>query len=272
MVRRRLPAGCWAGWTAALVGLTLALAGFVGSARADSAPSDFEAGNKLYEQGKYSEAVGVYERLAQTGEVSLAILFNLGNARFKAGQMGRAIAAYREAERLAPRDPDVRANLRFARNQVEGPSRPASRWHRWLGALTANEWTTLAAAAFWLLFLLLAAMQWRPALARRLRTPALAAAGALVAFAAGLGLTLANDRENPVAIVTAREVVVRAGPFDDALSAFNVHDGAELTVLDRKDDWFQVSDGGKHVGWLKREAVEVYGETHTLRSGAAPRS
>ncbi len=175
------------------------------------------------------------------------------------------------AERLAPRDPDVRANLRFARNQVEGPTHPGRRWQRWLGALTANEWTTLAAAAFWLLFLLLAAMQWRPALARRLRTPATVAAGALMALTAVLGVTLANDQANPIAIVTAREAVARAGPFDDALSAFNVHDGAELKVLDRKDDWFQVSDDGKHVGWLKREAVEDFGETLPLHRNAAPR-
>ena len=47
---------------------------------------------------------------------------NLGNAYFKSGQLGKAIAAYREAEQMSPRDPDVRANLRFARNQVQGPT------------------------------------------------------------------------------------------------------------------------------------------------------
>ena len=33
------------------------------------------------------------------------------------------------------------------------------------------------------------------------------------------------------------------------------HDGAELRVLDRKDDWLQVSDGARRIGWVKRSEV-----------------
>src|SRR5207249_8839840 len=118
--------------------------------------------NKLYEQGKHSEAAANYEKLIQTGWVSAALYFNLGNALFKSGQIGRAIAAYRQAEQLAPRDPDVRANLQFARNQAQGPTLSPSRWQHGLGKLTLNEWTLLASGAVWLWFLLLAASQWRP--------------------------------------------------------------------------------------------------------------
>jgi Flp pilus assembly protein TadD len=68
------------------------------------------------------EAAAAYEQILTNGAVSPALYFNLGNAHFKAGQLGRAIAAYRQAERLTPRDPDVRANLQFARNRVQGPT------------------------------------------------------------------------------------------------------------------------------------------------------
>jgi hypothetical protein len=36
---------------------------------------------------------------------------------------------------------------------------------------------------------------------------------------------------------------------------FTVHDGAELQVLDRKDDWLQVSVGTGRIGWLKQDRV-----------------
>src|SRR5881396_3448439 len=133
-------------------------------ARADNIASAFEQANRLYEQGQFPEAAAAYQKIIVNGQVSPALYFNLGNALFKSGQIGRAILNYRLAEQLAPRDPDIRANLRFARNQVAGAgARPAGWWRRWTGQLTLNEWTTLAAAAVWLWFALLAIVQWRPA-------------------------------------------------------------------------------------------------------------
>src|SRR6266511_3325281 len=91
-----------------------------GLARAGDVSAAFEQANKYYEQSNFTEAAAAYARMIDGGHVSPALYFNLGNALFKSGQIGRAIFNYRLAQLLAPRDPDVRANLRFARNQVEG--------------------------------------------------------------------------------------------------------------------------------------------------------
>ena len=123
--------------------------------RAEIPITAFESANKLYEQGKFAEAASAYASLLQSNQASAALYFNLGNAFFKSGQIGRAIAAYRYAGRVTPRDPDVRANLQFARNQRQGPTLSPNRWQRWLGRLTLNEWTLLAAVAVWLWLLLL---------------------------------------------------------------------------------------------------------------------
>ena len=112
-----------------------------------AAAAAFDSANRLYEEGKFANAASAYEKLAQSGETSAALYFNLGNALFKSGQIGRAIAAYRTGEQITPRDPDLRANLQFARNQVQSPTLSPSRWQRWLGRLTLNEWTLLAAGA-----------------------------------------------------------------------------------------------------------------------------
>jgi tetratricopeptide (TPR) repeat protein len=224
-------------------------------ARAGGPVPGFEAANTLYYEGKFAEAASAYEKLAQPGQASPALFFNLGNAFFKSGQIGRAIAAYRQAEALTPRDPDVRANLQFARNQVQGPTLSASRWQHWLARLTLNEWSLLAAAALWLWFLLLALLQWRPALNRPLR-----------GYVAGLGLgTLflcvclaANWRQNrsaSTAIVIAPDAVVHHGPLEASPNAFTVHDGAELRILDEKDDWLQVSTDPQRVGWIRRDQM-----------------
>ncbi len=230
---------------------------FAGPARAasDSASSAFDAANKLYAQGKFSEAAGAYEKLLQSGQTSAAVFFNLGNAWFKAGQVGRAIAAYHQAEQITPRDPDVQANLQFARNQVQGLTLTVPAWKRWLAKLSLNEWTVLAGAVLWLWFLLLILLQWRPSLRPALRLYSVSL-GVLTALACALlAVTWSEHRSMLAAIVVAKEVPVRQGPLDESQTTFTLHDGAELQVLDRKDDWLQVETGPRRIGWLHRDQV-----------------
>jgi tetratricopeptide (TPR) repeat protein len=230
----------------------LAIFIFAGAAFAADV-SQFDSANKLYEQGKFSDAAAAYQKIIQSGEVSSAVYFNLGNACFKSSQIGRAIAAYREAEKLSPRDPDIRANLQFARNQVQNPTLPPGRVHLWLDRLTENEWTTLAAIALWVCLISLTLMQLRPVLKRSLRNLALASGVMAFAFSVCLGAILPSQ-SNESAVVIGREVSVRSGPLDEAQQAFIVHDGAELPVLDSKDDWLQISTG-QRFGWIKRDQV-----------------
>jgi len=231
--------------------------GFATSPGTGDATAQFEAANKFYEQGKFAEAATAYETIRQSGVASAALYFNLGNTLFKSAQIGRALVAYRQAEQLAPRDPDVRANLQFARKQVTGPTRRAGRVERWLASLTLNEWTGLAAGSLWLTCVSLAAIQLRPRLAQSLRNLPAAGAVTTVIFGVCLGLALANHVGTECAIVTAREVTVRNGPLDESPGAFTAQDGAELRVLDRKDDWLQVTDDNRRSGWLKHGEVAL---------------
>jgi tetratricopeptide (TPR) repeat protein len=219
--------------------------------------SDFEAGNKFYEEGKFPQAVAAYEKVFQSGGGSAAAYFNLGNAYFKSRQIGRAIAAYRQAERLTPRDPDVRANLRFARNQVAGPTLATGKLRGWITNLNLNEWALVAAACFWILFLALAFTQLKPAFRRTLRNYIVAGAAGCVLSGAGLGAAVYVDRAQQTAFAVEPEIQVRQGPLDESKTAFVVHDGAEMLVLDRKDDWLQVSTDPRRSGWIRKSQVLV---------------
>lgn len=216
----------------------------------------FDQANKLYEQGKYADAITAYEKLLQAGQVSAPLYFNLGNAQFKAGQPGRAVASYLRAERLTPRDPDIQANLNFARASVPGgTTRPGSPWTRWVNRLSLDEWTALASVAASLWLILLAGGQikrpWRQSLGGYTATTGIMA-GLLAVF---LGLALEQRFGSKLAVVTVREAVVRFGPLEESQSAFLARDGAELLVTGKKDGWLQVTDGAKRLGWLKESQV-----------------
>src|ERR1700693_1465159 len=90
--------------------------------------AEFSAANKLYAEGKFSEAAAAYEKILGNGAQSSALLFNDANAEFKSGHLGRAIAGYRRAALLSPQDAEIRANLAFVRNQVQGATVHESRW------------------------------------------------------------------------------------------------------------------------------------------------
>ena len=222
-------------------------------AQAALSSAAFEAANKLYEEGKFADAASSYQNLVQSGQVSAALYFNLGNAWFKSGQIGRAIAAYLAAEQITPRDPDLRANLQFARNQTPSPRLSPSRWQRWLGRLTLNEWTLLAAGAVWLWLGLLATLQWRPALRPVLRGYVFSLTITAALLCACAAAALRETRFIRTAIVVTSEVTVRYGPLAESPVAFTVHDGAELRVLDQKDEWLQISAGPRRIGWLRRD-------------------
>ena len=219
--------------------------------------TDFSAANKFYAEGKFADAASTYEKILASGATSPNLLFNYGNAEFKSGNLGKAIAAFRRAELLAPRDSEIRANLNFVRNQVQGATVRESFWQNWLGNLSLNEWTVFAAIAFWLTFLLLAAKQIRPALTAKLKSATWFFAALTIFSGTIVGVQAANHFTKETAVVISSAVTARSGPFDDAQNAFAIHDGAELSVLDRRDDWVQVADGSGKTGWLPAKQVEV---------------
>jgi len=229
--------------------------GDAASVIAISPDAQFDAANKLYAQSKFAEAPAEYNKLIQAGSISPALYFNLGNAYFKSGQIGRAIAAYRQAEEIAPRDPDVRANLQFARNLVQGPKIGAGRIQRWLGTLSTVEWVALSTIAVWVTLGLLIACLIKPSLKPALRSWIWLTIGTTLAIFACARTAVSLNASHKLAVVAINEATVRNGPFDESPSAFTAHDGAELRVLDHKDNWLQVTDGGTRVGWLKTDSL-----------------
>jgi hypothetical protein len=227
--------------------ITLVFAGKLFAADADG---DFSAANKFYAEGKFSDAANAYGKILVSGAASPNLFFDYGNAEYKSGNLGKAIAAFRHAELLAPRDSEIRANLAFVRNQVQGATIRESFWQNWLGNFSLNEWTIFAMTAFWLTFILLAAKQIRPVLAAKLKSATWIFAALTFFSGTILGVQAACHFSKQTAVVIFTEAMVRSGPFDDAQNAFAIHDGAELSVLDRRDDWLLVAAGAGESGWL----------------------
>jgi hypothetical protein len=202
--------------------------------------------------------------LIRQGRISAPVYFNLGNAWFKSGNVGRAVFAYRQAANLAPRDADIRANLRFARRQIGADENGEPQWGRWIQGLTTNEWAALASASLWIWFVILIARQWRNDWKKSLRLPALLMGVVTLVTCASLAVVIHDRFFVKAAIVIVPEASVRRGPFEESQIAFAARDGAEFRLLEQKDNWFQIAGAQGRIGWVQQKDIVVAGNSAPL--------
>lgn len=216
----------------------------------------FEEANRSFETGDYGAAIDGYRALLTNGQVSAAVWFNLGNACFKDGQFGRGIHCFRQARRLAPRDPDIRANLQFARQEVAGAFAPETvTWEMFFRYLSPREWGWLTALSGCVLFGMLAAREHF----RRARLALVWPLRLSVAFAVVCGIACpwahAIWLDHGAAVVVAEKLDVRYGPMMDSQSAYQLKDGEEVRVIGAKDNWRQIRNTSGQVGWALKEQL-----------------
>ncbi len=220
----------------------------------------FREASESYRAREFAASAEGFRSLAEEGFESAAVFYNLGNAEYRRGNLGRAIAAYLRALDFAPREEDLDFNLRIVRQRRADRIEPASgpTFLRSLffphTRLTIGEETGLA-AVLWLsgIFLLHAALFVRRAAVKNL---GLVLAGLGVATAVSVAWRVRERDETPPAVVVAESTDVRTGPGEDFPVYFTLHDGTECRVLERGDGWTKVEIEGEKRGWLKDAEIE----------------
>jgi len=123
----------------------------------------FADAQAAYERGDYTVAAQDYLELT-TSAPSAGVFLNLGNAEWQQGQVTPALLAWERALLLAPRDPQARNNLQFAREIAQLDS-PDLTWGEIAAAwLPARWWAWLACGSLWLaisLAILPPVLRWR---------------------------------------------------------------------------------------------------------------
>jgi hypothetical protein len=199
----------------------------------------------LYEQGSLSAAAEGFARRAEAAPSVPAHWYNLGAAYYRLGSPGRASAAWLEAARLSPRNPEIRQALRL----VPPADATSSRW-AWIPPVTPEELLLLGALG-WLVGW--AGWVLRPRV--RERWTVLLVFGAL-GIGAGLGLRAWYRR--PIAVVLERSTL-RLSPHGLAPVVLPLEGGSMVRVLRRTPGWLLVRAPGAQDGWLPDEAVAAVG-------------
>ena len=218
----------------------------------------YAEGNALYRQADFEAARQRYLEATETGVRDARLFYNLGNACFKSERLGEAVLWYERALRLAPRDEDVLANLRFLR-RIKRDQDPAGQGD---GIYGLYLWPTLSelfgATSLGLLGLLLVAC-WR--LWRRPGVPAQVVLMVLGLWVFGTGVITGTRLQRELtlteAVVLVEEGTARSGPETSQTSVFVVHEGTKVIVERQEDGWLLVRLANGLGGWLPETVVAI---------------
>jgi tetratricopeptide (TPR) repeat protein len=213
-----------------------------------AAQSDFDRGIAAYSAGRFLESAGHFERALTNGRPSVGVLYNLGNARFRNGEMGKAIAAWRLAQRSKPDRGEIRQNLELARRQVGNG--PGADWVAWVRRLPPRRLAIPAAVAAWAWALLLFLGPARYDRTGRFRKWVNRLGAATILLLLGYSVSMAAARAAPDAVVVGQGAVVHFGPVDESPVAFPLPDGAEVRVDEVRGSWMRIVDSSGHGGWM----------------------
>ncbi len=221
--------------------------------RFQAALSAAEAGvGSSEEAALFVEAALAFEACGEAGTRPGLSWLNAGNAWFKAGKVGRAIANYRQAESYRPFDAKIASNLASARALRRDEFGNEER-----GTLVPTRWIQATFSVAWIAFCLVVIgwIRFRSKLWTIASGTALALVLALVSI-----LAFRELRGVKEGVLIVEEAYARKGPSYSYSSAYvsPLHDGLELRLLEERSGWVRVRLEDESESWLPSEVVQSF--------------
>ena len=224
--------------------------------------SVFDVANEEYKVGNYENAITLYEGLLSgSGAKATDVHYNMGNTFFRLEKYGKAVAAYRRALRVTPRDQDAVANLRFAReatldkiDQTRSAElrREVLFFHH---GLSRAETETIFLCAYIAAAALGIALLFQGS--RQVKWLALVALFLAVVFGASYAFKWRAAANPSEAVVVTKEADVHTGPGSNYIVSFSLHDGTEMRIRKLEDDWRQIELADGRRGWIEKANIET---------------
>lgn len=230
------------------------------SARASEPARDYLEAVTHYNEGEFTQAAGLFERVADQGVVNGKLYYNIGNAYAKQGDVGHAMLWYERALKLIPHDPDLIYNHTYVsgllKDKVEERTSPVYTvlffWKDLLNPGTVRWLAIGFFGFFWILVLV--------AMVRSKRIMGLLNSVLLI-FALIFSMTgyydYYTDHFHKKAVVLTDTVSVRSGLSDESTELFVLHSGTRIGVDDERRGYIKIRFSGDKIGWVKKEDVEI---------------
>ena len=226
----------------------------------------FNKANTLYNEGKFQDAISTYESILENNVHSAELYFNLANSYYKLNRIAPSVYYYEKALQLSPNDADIKNNLTFAQNMtIDAIDKiPEVGFSKLVNSITTSYsfdvWAVISVVCVMLFVILFLLYYFADATLKK----RLSFIGSFVLlFLAFLALFLAFhkdsiDKKNNPAIVFAQESNVKAEPNLRSESAFQLHEGTKVQVLESyEDSWIKIEIANGKTGWIASEDIKL---------------
>ena len=223
----------------------------------------FHQANKHYANDQYSEALSDYRSLLQEGVASSELYYNIGNAEYKMGNIGKAILYYEKAKLLAPNNKSITTNLNIAREKVDSDILeipdflPLRLWRGMAKTLSPGIWILVQILMGGVLLYGIFLFYNRSDKSLKLKSIGIAVIGLLlllVSYAAGKtahNLLHLHDKGIVIGATT-----MYSAPDSRSEEIEPLADGVKVNIIDSIDNWYQIELMNKNSGWIEMKTVE----------------
>lgn len=233
----------------------LVFAALLGAAQARE--SNFIArGQKEYAAEHFHEAAEQYENAVRAGDFSAPLFYNLGNARYRADEFGRAILSYERALALEPAHPEAIANLQVARDKARALQLPATWWEQYLRWLQPNHYAVASAVAFWVALFALAALWFSRRRSVLVRTVLVSGILVAIGSSAALYRLETGSKGRGRAIVIGEKIDARLATADSSGTVLTLPAGSEIEILSTRGEWTYAALPNGLRGWIPANSAE----------------
>ncbi len=228
--------------------------------QANSLTADADRAEKLYEK-----AILSFEKIINEGQIRNAgLYYNLANAYFLKGDLGRAILNYRRAEKLDSADTNIQKNLSFAHSRridkvkVKTEKRVLQTLFFWHYDFSIKTKFILTCLCFAIVCVSLTVMIWFGRAAPGTVTAVICGI-LMVCFLVSTVLEARTRASRVCGVITAQEIIARQGDGQNYPASFKdpLHMGTEFDLLEHRPGWLHIKLSDNSDGWIPEISADL---------------
>ncbi len=219
----------------------------------------FIDGVENYRKGDFIRAAHDFETIAQQQIKNPYLFYNIANAYLKANDIGRAILWYERAKVMAPDDPDLIYNLKYANTLVKDKKETLMNvmdiiffWDKMVQAKTIQ---------FTAIFLSILFFSW--AGIRVIQNQKIFSGIGIMLCAVFVLITMITFvnyykkslKQN--AVIISEKVAVRSGTTETSTKLFGLHAGTKVSVKEQRKAYLKIQFSKDKIGWVRKKDAEI---------------
>jgi tetratricopeptide (TPR) repeat protein len=228
--------------------------------RQANSTNDPEQAERLYER-----TILTFEKIIDEGEVKNSKLYyNLANAYFLKGRLGKAILNYRRANKINGSDENIRKNLTFARSKrtdkitVKTEKRVLQTLFFWHYDFPVKTRFLFTCIFFGAVCICITGIIWLGRSAAW-TVPAIICGIFTICLLTSVIVESRIQANKIYGVITGKEVIARQGDGQNYPASFKepLHEGTEFDLLEHRPGWFHIKLSDDSDGWITEDAAEL---------------